>query len=103
MSFLTDLLALDPAVLWPLGEAAGVVAEDATGNDRDGTYGGAPTLAQPSMVPNMPAATSVGFDGVNDEVRRAYEQWQLDGGVAMDSITAAFVYFPRSFAAEEDV
>jgi hypothetical protein len=56
-----------PIVYFPLWEASGVVAEDASGNSRDGAY--------PSDVSGWPVVTGIGdgntapaFDGTNDYV-----------------------------------
>ena len=56
-----------PAGYWRLGEASGVSAQDATGQN-PGTYEGAPGLGAASLLDTDPGNTAVGFDGVNDDV-----------------------------------
>jgi RHS repeat-associated protein len=50
-SYQAAVLANSPAAYWRLGEAAGATtAADASGNNRNATYGGTFTLAQPSLM-----------------------------------------------------
>lgn len=63
------VLALSPYLYWRLNDQAGTVAEDASPNNRDGTYNGSPTLAQPGLIPSDPTDDAVLFDATNDYVR----------------------------------
>jgi hypothetical protein len=44
------VLADNPSLYWRFGEKSGTTAEDATANNRDGTYGAGVTLAQSSLL-----------------------------------------------------
>lgn len=79
---LFDLLAERPGALiyWPLDESSGTVATDASGNGRDGTITGAPTL---------------GADGVTGDDRTAIAFTAADKYV---SIADAPALQPASFA-----
>lgn len=50
MSLASEILADSPYGYWPLDDASGTTAVDASGNGRDGTYTGGVTLAQPGLV-----------------------------------------------------
>lgn len=67
MGFLSTLLGHAPHLVLPLGEASGTVAADASGNGRNGTYVGGPTLARPGLVPSG-GETTVQLDGFDDHV-----------------------------------
>lgn len=67
MAFIDDILATSPWLHWRLGEASGTTAQDATTNNRDGTYFGSPTLDAAGSVAGD-ADTAVGLDGVDDLV-----------------------------------
>lgn len=74
-----------------LYETAGTVADDATGNARDGTYVGSPTLGEPRLVVADPLARSVKF-GNGKYVNlgqpapfTALARWSLEAWVRIDS------------------
>jgi hypothetical protein len=58
----TVVLAKGPVGYWPLGEAAGPTAFDASGSGNDGTYMGTPNLGQPGPIVNDPN-TAIGCKG----------------------------------------
>lgn len=78
MSLWDTILSYGPSVLWKMNEGAGVTADDATANNRDGTYVNTPTLGEPSIIPAT-SETSVRLTRAQSEkVERAYEVW-MDG------------------------
>jgi hypothetical protein len=70
------VLALSPALYWRLGESAGSTAEDASPNNRDGTYAGV-VLGRPSLVTGD-ADTAVDATG-SGTVTSSYNPWNLAG------------------------
>lgn len=66
MTYASEVAADSPVLWWRLGEASGTTAADASGNGRDGTYVGSPTLGVGGLVGD--GDTAVGFDGVDDYV-----------------------------------
>lgn len=76
LDFVTEVLAIGAPALWaPLGEASGSVAEDISGNNRDGAYGGTKTLGQPKVAPGLPG-TSTDFEGTAWAEWSAGAAWQ---------------------------
>lgn len=67
MAYVDEVLALNPAWYLRLGEATGTIAEDATANNRDGTWNGTPTLGVAGALTGDAdkAATLSGDDWVN--------------------------------------
>jgi len=60
--YANNVMADSPSGFWPLGEASGTTAHDASGNTNDGTYSGTVSLGQSGALAGDPA-TSAGFDG----------------------------------------
>ena len=50
MTYSDEVLADSPFLYWRLGESAGTTAEDATANNRDGTYENTPTLGATGLL-----------------------------------------------------
>jgi hypothetical protein len=75
------VLAKGPVGYWRLGELAGPMAADASGNGYDGTYNGNPTFGQPGAIVGDPD-TAVGLNGpdsrdyidIPDPVSEAFSQ-----------------------------
>ena len=65
------LMSYNPEHYLRLGEPSGTTAEDASPNNRDGTYVNTPTLAQASSLEND-ADTSVDFNGSDEYVSTGY-------------------------------
>jgi hypothetical protein len=63
-AYLSAVMADTPYLVWPLGEASGAHAADASGNLRVGTFENGITLGQPGYV----GGGAVRFDGSNDAV-----------------------------------
>jgi hypothetical protein len=74
-TYATLVLASSPLFHWRLGDTSGTTATDASGNGRNGTYNGSPTLNQPSLLPGDLTNGSVLFDGTNDYVSIADAAW----------------------------
>jgi len=53
-----------PIAWWRLGESSGTNAADSSGNSRDGTYAGTPTLGAPGYTRD--GNTAVTFNGTTD-------------------------------------
>lgn len=64
MGLSDEILADSPYLYWKQDDLSGTVAADSSGNARVGTYVGAPTLAQPSLV-SSDNGFSVGFNNTN--------------------------------------
>lgn len=75
--FIAAVLAHSPLVYWRLGESAGGTALDASGNNRHGTYVGAPTLGTTGLL-HASADTAVTFDGSDDHVTASNAAWMND-------------------------
>jgi hypothetical protein len=67
VTYSAEVLADSPVGYWRLGESSGTNAADSSGNSRDGTYSGSPTLAQTGLLTGD-ADKSVSFDGSDDYV-----------------------------------
>ncbi len=61
-----------PALYWRLGETSGRVAQDDTGNGRDGTYRGKPKLGAPGALPGD-ADTAADLDGTQSVQTTDYD------------------------------
>ena len=59
-----QMLAFSPTGLWMLDETSGTTVIDSSANGNDGTYVGAPTLNQASLIPSGEGA-AVDFTGLN--------------------------------------
>lgn len=71
MSAYSDqILADNPYLYWRLGDTSGSTAEDATANNRDGTYQNTPTLGVVGLIENDPD-TAVTFNGVDEWILRS--------------------------------
>jgi hypothetical protein len=68
MTYASEVLADSPLLWWRLGDASGTTAADSSGNGRNGTYSGGPTLGGASLLTSDPSNTAVTFDGVDDRV-----------------------------------
>lgn len=105
MSFWTDLLALNPGVLWKLNEAPGVgVVQDATANNRDGTVVGTQTFGNASKIPNTPADGSMlSTDAANGRIELADAAWMTATNAT--GFWACVTYTPsaQSFTAQRDI
>lgn len=55
----SEIAADSPYLWWRLGEASGTAAADASGNSRPGTYNGAITLGQTSLVGDANSAINI--------------------------------------------
>lgn len=71
MAYVDEVLNDSPVLYWRLGESSGPTAEDATANNRDGTYTGCTFSQAGALVGD--ADTGVLFDGVDDRVQRVDE------------------------------
>jgi len=66
-NFSDKILSFNPIAYYRLGESAGTVAVDETGNF-DGTYENSPSLQQSSLVPSDNLSKSVGFNGLDQGI-----------------------------------
>lgn len=51
-TYLSEVMADSPMLLWKLDETSGTTATDSSGNGRNGTYNGSPTLASAGGYPD---------------------------------------------------
>lgn len=74
MSVYSDaVLADSPLLYWRLGEASGTTADDATANNRDGTYVGSPTLAASgALVDGGDSDTAITLSGTGQWITSTY-------------------------------
>jgi hypothetical protein len=75
------VLADSPLAYWRLGDASGTACVDSSGNGRDGTYAGSPTLGTTGLLTGD-SDTAVTFDGTNDKVDITYGSW-MDAGATI--------------------
>lgn len=75
MTYSAAVLADAPVAYYRLGESSGLIAEDSSGNNRDGSNLGTPTLGATGLLVDD-ADTSYSFDGVDDRVSIADAAWQ---------------------------
>ncbi len=68
MSLPSQIMQDSPSFYWPLNESSGTTALDVSGNARNGTYNGSPTLNQPGPA----GLVSVTFDAVDDFISSSY-------------------------------
>lgn len=66
MAYEDEVLADSPWLYWRLNDQTGTQAVDSSGNSRDGTYVGGPTLAQAGAIASDPTNDSVSYDASND-------------------------------------
>jgi len=91
LSYNATVLADSPAGFWQLNETSGTTAADSSGNSRDGTYIGSPTLTTTGVVLNgtsqyIDIASSF-FDAIGNS-NQAYTfeiwgKWTVDTSVAI--------------------
>jgi hypothetical protein len=70
MTYASEVATDSPVLYWRLGESSGTTATDSSGNGRDGTYAGSPTLAVAGLLAGD-ADTAVSFDRTDDYVSYA--------------------------------
>lgn len=79
MSYVAAVLADSPLIFWPLTDPSGTTAEDVSGNARDGTIVGSPSLASSPVMPGGRNVWHSAFSG-GDYVYRSYElAWTPSG------------------------
>lgn len=78
MTYSAEVLADSPAAYYRLAESSGTTAADSSGNSRNGTYVGSPTLGQTSGVGDG-SDSSVQF-GASKYVDVASASWMTGGG-----------------------
>lgn len=80
MSAYSDVVLADsPLLYWRLGEGAGTNADDATANDRDGTYAGSYTLGAAGALSTDPDS-SVSMSGTGgDKITSSYAPFVTGG------------------------
>lgn len=71
--YAAEVLADSPLVYLRLGESSGTTASDSSGNGRDGTYYGIPTLGSSGAVSG--GDTAVSLDGTNDAITLGDASW----------------------------
>jgi archaellin len=74
-----EVITDSPVLYWRLGESAGTIAEDATSNNRDGTYNNTPTLGVPGALAGD-ANTAVSFASASSETVSRADEAALDLG-----------------------
>ena len=65
------VLADNPLVYWRLGDLSGSVAQDASGNGHDGTYGSSSALGEPGLVGGDTAVRIDPAGGLNGQIQGA--------------------------------
>ena len=90
MTYSSEVLTDSPAAYYRLGESSGTTMVDSSGNGRDGTFSGSPTLGVASLLTGD-ANTCVDFDGSNDVGTGVFGSW-----AAATSFTVEAVIRPDS-------
>lgn len=70
--YATAVLANSPLAYYALAESSGTVLTDSSGNARNGTYSGSPTLGAAGTITGN---TAVSFDGTDDYGIISYGSW----------------------------
>lgn len=76
-----EVLADVPALYWRLGDASGTTASDSSGNGRNGSYVGSPTLGATGLLATD-ADTAVTFNGSSQYASINYASW-MDASTAL--------------------
>lgn len=88
-SYAATVLADSPVCYYRLAEASGTTMVDSSGNSRNGTYGGSPTLAQTSLLTTDLTDKSVRFNGSTQYATVPYGSW-MNGSTGAFSIELWF-------------
>lgn len=88
--FASEVLADSPLLYWRIGESSGTTAVDSSGNGRDGTYFGSPTLGVPGMIRGDANTTASFLQSTNDYISLASASWM---NVASMTISCSVVFF----------
>jgi hypothetical protein len=86
-TYSAEILADLPAVYWRLGEASGSTAVDASGNSRDGTYDGSPTLGVSGLLVGD-SDTAVTFAGGLDAAFINYAPWMNTADITVEALAS---------------
>lgn len=78
--WLTEVAAASPVMWWRLGESSGTAAEDASGNDRPGTYAGGATFYSRAGLIIDDDDTAISLEGL--EVTPAVYVWRNENPIA---------------------
>lgn len=87
--FASEILADSPLLYWRLGESSGSTAVDASGNGRDGTFGGAPIFGINSLTRGDADTATYFAEGTGDYATLASASWM---NVSSLTITCAAVF-----------
>lgn len=74
MTWQSEILADSPLAWWRMDDTSGTTTTDSSGNSRNGTYSGSPSLNTSGLI-RSDANTAVTFDGVDDRVDVSYASW----------------------------
>lgn len=89
------VLADTPYLYWRLSETSGTIAADVSGNGRNGTYSGSPTLSASGLIVND-VDTAVTFDGVDDKVVYAdtadLTEFTVEAWIKKSSVPGSFQF-----------
>lgn len=84
--YAAEVLADSPLVYWRMGDASGTTATDSSGNSRNGTYMGSPTLGSPSLVPSDTSNTAVDLSGTSQYVRISSASWMNVANITLEAV-----------------
>lgn len=101
-TYSAEVLADLPALYWRLGDASGTAAADSSGNGRDGTFGGAPTLAQAGLLPGDPD-DCVTFNGGTDHCEIGYASWLDTADLTLEALIQTTMGSTGSFIDRDGV
>jgi hypothetical protein len=79
------VLADSPLAYYRLGEASGTTMTDSSGNSRNGTYAGSPTLGAPGLVTGD-SDTAVTFNGTSQQAQVAFGSWMNTTALTLEAI-----------------
>lgn len=85
MSYSSEVLADSPLGYWRLGEASGTTMVDSSGNSRNGTYTGSPTLSTTGLLTGD-SDTAATFGAANQYGLVAYGSWMLASAITIEAI-----------------
>ena len=84
-SYSAAVLADGPLAYYRLGDSSGTTMTDSSGNGRNGTYAGSPTLGAPGLVIGD-TDTAVTFNGTSQQAQVPYGSWMNTTSLTLEAI-----------------
>lgn len=85
MTYTSEVLADTPLAYYRLGETSGTTMIDSSGNGRNGTYAGSPTLGASGLLVGD-SNTAITFDGSNDVGTTPAATWMDSASFSVETL-----------------